>query len=106
MKGAILNSMTENHPAISLKMVNRAQIAKNSENRFCHKNFFRSPILRNSGKFKECYSECSHFKERRCKRRDKVGVYKCPDNSKFDKYYYRAQQAHTEYLNTLSDARE
>ena len=108
--------------------VNRAQIAKElgkspstiSKEIKLHKKFKLASaygrgvryFCENSGKFKECYGckiECSHFKERSCKRRDKVGVCnKCPDNSKcyLDKYYYRAQQAHTEYLNTLSDARE
>ena len=66
----------------------------------------------NSGNFKECYGckiECANFKERGCKRRDKVGVCnRCPDNSKcyLDKYYYRAQEAHEEYLSMLSDSRE
>ena len=108
--------------------MNRAQIAKElgkspstiSKEIKLHKKFKLASaygrgvryFCENSGKFKECYGckiECSHFKERSCKRRDKLGVCnKCPDNSKcyLDKYYYRAQQAHTEYLNTLSDARE
>ena len=108
--------------------MNRAQIAKElgkspstiSKEIKLHKKFKLASaygrgvryFCENSGKCKECYGckiECSHFKERSCKRRDKVGVCnKCPDNSKcyLDKYYYRAQQAHTEYLNTLSDARE
>ena len=66
----------------------------------------------NSGQFKECYGckvECCHFKERGCKRRDRIGVCnKCPDNSKcfLDKYYYHAAKAHEEYLYTLSDSRE
>ena len=66
----------------------------------------------NSGKFKECYGckeECRNFKERGCKRRDRIGVCnKCPDNSKcgLDKYYYYATKAHEEYLSTLSDSRE
>ena len=92
--------------------MNRAQIAKElgkspstiSKEIKLHKKFKLASaygrgvryFCENSGKFKECYGckiECSHFKERSCKRRDKVGVCnKCPDNSKcyLDKYYYRA----------------
>ena len=66
----------------------------------------------NSGQFKECYGckvECEHYVERRCKRRERIGVCnKCPDNGKcyLDKYYYHATKAHEEYLYTLSDSRE
>ena len=66
----------------------------------------------NSGQFKECHGckfECSHFRERGCRRRDSIGVCnKCPDNTKccLDKYYYHAAKAHEEYLYTLSDSRE
>ena len=76
--------------------------------------FYRGPryYCENSGKFKECYGckmECPHFKERSCKRRERIGVCnKCPDNSKchLDKYYYYAVKAHEDYLYTLSDSRE
>ena len=66
----------------------------------------------NHGNYKECRGckiECEHFKERTCKRRDRIGVCnKCPDNPKcyLDKYYYRASEAHEDYLYTLSDSRE
>ena len=82
--------------------MNRAQIAKElgkspstiSKEIKLHKKFKLASaygrgvryFCENSGKFKECYGckiECSHFKERSCKRRDKLGVCnKCPDNSK------------------------
>lgn len=66
----------------------------------------------NKGKYKECYGcrkECEHFRERTCKRRDRIGVCnKCPENGRcyLDKYYYYAVKAHEEYKYTLSDSRE
>lgn len=66
----------------------------------------------NKGTYKECKKcirECEHFLERICKRRDRVGVCnKCPKlhNCYLDKYFYRAKQAHEEYLYTRSDSRE
>lgn len=66
----------------------------------------------NAGKFSGCYGckkECENFKEKTCKRRERIGVCnKCPDNSKclLDKYYYHAIKAHEAYRYTLSDSRE
>lgn len=66
----------------------------------------------NYGQYKECRGctkECEHYRERTCKRRNRIGVCnKCPQNSKcyLDKYYYYASKAHEEYLYTLSDSRE
>ena len=59
---------------------------------------------------KKCLKECEKYEEVTCLRRDRtVGVCNlCPDISKchLDKYFYRAKQAHEEYLYTLKDSRE
>ena len=66
----------------------------------------------NAGTLKQCFGckkECENFKERQCKRRERIGVCNhCPDRTKcgLDKYYYHAAKAHETYLNTLSDSRE
>ena len=85
--------------------------------KFKNANFYgRSTgyFCKNRGNFKECNSckrECEHYVPRTCKRRDRIGVCnKCPNNSSgncaLEKYYYKAVQAHEEYLYTLSDSRE
>ncbi|WP_287587374.1 helix-turn-helix domain-containing protein [Mogibacterium sp.] len=56
-----------------------------------------------------CKKECKNFKERGCKRREKIGACNhCPENQKcgLNKYYYHAAKAHEIYLNTFSDSRE
>ena len=59
---------------------------------------------------KKCLKECEKYEEITCLRRDRtVGACNlCPDISKchLDKYFYRAKQAHEEYLYTLKDSRE
>lgn len=67
----------------------------------------------NRGKYEICKScnteheEC--YVDRTCKRRERIGVCnKCPRLGPcyLDKYFYRANTAHEEYLYTLSDSRE
>ena len=66
----------------------------------------------NRGKYdqcRQCERKCEFFKDRICKRRDRIGVCnKCPkmNNCRLDKYFYRATHAHEEYLYTLRDSRE
>ena len=66
----------------------------------------------NAGTLKQCFGckkECENFRERQCKRRERIGVCNhCPDNNKcgLDKYYYHATKAHDIYLKILSDSRE
>lgn len=57
----------------------------------------------------KCYSKCEKYEEAKCARREKKGVCNlCPEIShcKLDKYFYRANYAHEQYLYTLSDARQ
>ncbi len=88
-------------------------VAKEIKNRrkLKPRNPFNNPIT--CTKFKQCgicHGKCSEYEEIKCARRDrKVGVCNlCPNISKckLDKYFYRAKQAHDEYLYTLRDARE
>lgn len=59
---------------------------------------------------KKCFRECEKYEEMTCIRRDRtVGACNlCPDISKckLDKFFYRAKQAHENYLFTLKDSRE
>ena len=64
------------------------------------------------GHYKECQKcirKCEHFRERTCRARDRIGVCnKCPKLAHcfMDRYFYRATQAHEDYLHTLRDSRE
>lgn len=64
------------------------------------------------GHYKECQKcirKCEHFRERTCRARDRTGVCnKCPKLAHcfMDRYFYRATQAHEDYLHTLRDSRE
>lgn len=66
----------------------------------------------NRGHYKECQKcirKCEHFRERTCRTRDRIGVCnKCPKLAHcfMDRYFYRATQAHEDYLHTLRDSRE
>ncbi len=76
--------------------------------------FAQSPgyYCENRGHYKECRKcirKCEHFRERTCRARDRIGVCnKCPKLAHcfMDRYFYRATQAHEDYLHTLRDSRE
>lgn len=78
---------------------------------FKQRNIFNRPVV--CAHFKECkicYEKCANYEEIKCLRRDrKVGACNlCPNIKKciLDKYFYRASKAHSDYLYTLSDARQ
>lgn len=79
------------------------------------RNMFNTRVgyfCENRGKYdccRKCEKKCPNYLERKCKRRDRIGICnKCPkiNNCRLDKYFYHAAKAHEEYLYTLSDSRE
>lgn len=75
------------------------------------RNLEKYPIIcKNSDKCKFCSDKCSNYEEITCLRRDRSpgACNGCPNikSCHLDHYFYYAEKANREYLNTLSESRE